>query len=242
MWIPLLLSIQALFPSEEKIALCGKKIQDNEGSSSYLVYWNPHEPFLSLGLGHFIWFPQDQNFPFEEAFPALLAHLKSKGCTLPSWISPEFTCPWKTREEFEKDSQKQQDLKHFLDSTQGLQAQYIISHSFEIFEKIINSCEEPQKNLIKERLTTLLQDSRGLFALVDYTHFKGSGLYEKEFKQGKGFGLKQVLLLMPDASPTLDTFIKTAQDILKERVLLSEGKEDKWLNGWLARIDKYLLL
>jgi len=241
MWSFLLLSIQALFPNEETIASFETKIRRNELSFSkyHVLHWNPHEPFLSLGIGHFIWFPKDQTFPYEEAFPKLLKFLKDKGSTLPSWMSDDFSCPWKTRAEFEKDLPKQKELGLLLDKTAALQTRFIVINSFDMFEKIVSSCDEDQKTLIQEKIEKLLQDPRGLFALIDYNHFKGSGLYTKEFRHGRGFGLKQVLLALPQDSVNLDTFVKTAQDVLKERVKLSEGREEKWLSGWLKRIDRY---
>jgi hypothetical protein len=241
MWINILLSFQSLFPTDEKISSFEKKISKNELSFSkyHLVYWNPHEPFLSLGIGHFIWFPKGQTFPFEEAFPNLLKFLKAQNCQIPSWIDDNFTCPWQTRTEFEKDHQKQIELKRLLESSTALQTRFIVKNSFEVFDKIISSCDDDSKKIVEERIKKLLEDPRGLFALIDYNHFKGSGLCEKEFKYGKGFGLKQVLLSLSDDSINLDSFVKTAQDILKERVRLSRGQEDKWLSGWLKRIDRY---
>jgi hypothetical protein len=241
MWINLLLTIQSLFPSDEKIAAFEKKIRQNELSFSryHVVYWNQHEPFLSLGVGHFIWFPHDQTFPFEEAFPKLLQYLKAQGCKLPSWINEDYTCPWKTRSEFEKDLKKQKDLSQLLESTAALQTRFIVINSFEVFEKIVESCDIQDKEIMNQKIKRLLADPRGLFALIDYNHFKGSGLYTKEYRHGKGFGLKQVLLAMPEDSINLDTFVKTAQDVLKERVKLSQGREEKWLSGWLKRINRY---
>ena len=241
MLINILLTISSLFPNDEKIASFEKKIRKNELSFSrfQVVYWNPHEPFLSLGVGHFIWFPKDQTFPYEEAFPKLLKFLKQEKCNLPTWIKDDCSCPWKTRAEFEKDLDKQNDLRKLLEDTTALQTRFIVINSFDVFERIVASCVETEKTKINDRIESLLKDPRGLFALIDYNHFKGSGLYVKEYRHGKGFGLKQVLEAMPDDSINLDTFVKTAQDILKERVRLSQGREEKWLSGWLKRIDRY---
>lgn len=223
----------------KKLQFLKKKIKKNELSFSpyQLVYWNPHEPFPSLGIAHFIWFPKNQTFPYEEAFPKLLRYLKTQGCSLPSWINTDFSCPWSSRNEFENDLNRQKELRTFLEKTSNLQSRFIVINSFETFEKIIASFDETKKPVIIARFKNLLKDSRGLFALIDYNHFKGSGLHTQEFREGIGFGLKQVLEAM--AGDDIEDFVKTAQDVLKKRVELSNGKEDKWLSGWLKRINRY---
>jgi hypothetical protein len=239
MLLKILLSISTFFPNDEKIAVFEKKIKKNELSFSpyQLVYWNPHEPFPSLGIAHFIWFPKNQSFPYEEAFPKLLKYLKTQGCNLPTWLNADFSCPWSNRNEFENDLNRQKELRTFLENTSNLQSRFIVINSFETFEKIIASFDETKKPLIMARFKNLLKDSRGLFALIDYNHFKGSGLHAQEFREGFGYGLKQVLEAM--TGDDIEDFVKTAQDVLKKRVELSSGKEDKWLSGWLKRINRY---
>jgi hypothetical protein len=83
----------------------------------------------------------------------------------------------------------------------------------------------------------------GLYALIDYVHFKGEGTKDSERYQGEGWGLLQVLQRMPAASATpLPDFVASARDVLAKRVALapSARNEQRWLNGWHARLATYL--
>ena len=64
--------------------------------------------------------------------------------------------------------------------------------------------------------------------------------------QGEGWGLLQVLQGMsdmPDAKETLAEFVRSARNILNHRVFNSPNKrhEERWLQGWLRRVDTYLI-
>ena len=80
--LPKLTSSQALW--------LGERIFANECASkrACLTSWNEGEDFPSLGIGHFIWYKQNQDEIFTETFPDLLAHLHETGVTLPSWLQP----------------------------------------------------------------------------------------------------------------------------------------------------------
>lgn len=240
MFFELVLSLQAFFPSEEKMSALENKIKKNEVSSQdKVMYWHLHEPFPYLGIGRFIWFPKDASFSYEEDFPSLLKFMKSKGHKLPDWLDADFHCPWSTRQEFEKDQKKQFELKQALDSGIDLQIKFLVIHSFEIFQKIIDSCEPSHQAAIQSKFENILKDPRGLYALIDYCQFKGSGLNEKEFKDGHGFGLKQVIEALPSDCLNVEGFVKTAKDILKQRVKNSNGHDEKWLSSWINRLDRY---
>jgi hypothetical protein len=240
MFLNLLLSLQAFFPNEEKMSVLENKIKKNETSlQDKVIYWHLHEPFPYLGLGRFIWFPKDSNFSYEEDFPRLLKFMKDSGHKLPEWLGKEFSCPWSSRQEFENDQKKQLELKQLLESGINLQIKFLVTHSFETFEKIVDSFDESCKSLMINKLEKLLEDPRGLYALIDYCQFKGSGLNEKEFKDGRGFGLKQVIEALPQDSLNVESFVKTAKDILKERAKNSHGHDEKWLSSWINRLDRY---
>lgn len=240
MYIKFLLSLQSFFVSDEKVSALENKIQKaEEASFDKILYWNLHEPFLYLGAGHFIWFPKNITFNFEEDFPKLLKFIKNSGYKLPDWIDDTLSCPWSSREEFEKDQKKQTELRQLLESTQHLQIKFLVSYNFEKLTEIIQSFELEKQGQIKDKIISLLADSRGLFALVDYCHFKGSGLNAREFFKGKGYGLKQLLDALPEENVSIETFIKTAKDLLKDRVSLSQGADDKWLINWMKRLDSY---
>lgn len=232
--------MQAFFPNEEKITVLENKIKKIEASSQdKVIYWHLHEPFPYLGIGRFIWFPKDANFSYEEDFPSLLKFMKDRGHKMPDWLDEDFSCPWASRQEFEKDQVRQLELRQVLESGIHLQIKFLITHSFETFETIIDSFDDVDKTVMKNKFVQLLEDPRGLYALIDYCQFKGSGLHQKEFKDGKGFGLKQVVEALPCESCNVESFVKTAKDILKERAKNSNGHDEKWLSSWINRLDRY---
>ena len=55
--------------SSEDIQRIGDRIFENECASrkECLVEWNIGEDFLSLGIGHFIWYPKKVSKNFEES-------------------------------------------------------------------------------------------------------------------------------------------------------------------------------
>lgn len=240
MLLSFLLSICFVFPSEDKMVLLQNKLKKSDAYAwQRLLQWNLHEPFPYLGIRHFIWFPKGQSFPVEEDFPKLLMFLKNQGVKMPAWLDNNTYCPWSSREEFEADKIKQQEIRSLLENSLNLQIKFLVTRSFESFEKIVSSEPEETSELMKQKITKLLADPRGLYALVDYCQFKGSGLNAIEFKNGKGFGLKQVLEAIDLADCSVEGFAKTAKDILKERVQHSEGVDTKWLSGWMKRLDQY---
>src|SRR3989338_6301929 len=76
---------QTLTLSPSEVQRIGEKIFENECAKKEecLLEWNEGEEFLSLGIGHFIWYPQGQTSPFEESFPKFLEYLKSTGQKIP---------------------------------------------------------------------------------------------------------------------------------------------------------------
>ena len=59
----------------EEAVRIGQLVYRNECGSQekYLVHWNVGEEFMSLGLGHFIWYPAGIEKTFSEIFPQLLS-------------------------------------------------------------------------------------------------------------------------------------------------------------------------
>ena len=47
------------------------------GKLRYLVHWNEGEDFPSMGIGHFIWFPEGVDAPFDESFPTMEKRFKT---------------------------------------------------------------------------------------------------------------------------------------------------------------------
>ncbi len=217
----------------QESAQIGNQIYVNEcsGKKEKLVWWNEGEDFASLGIGHFIWYPKEKKGPFEETFPLLLTFLKGQGVDLPDWLK---SCPWDSKQEFLNDT-KRLELQTFLSKTIPLQAAFIVQR----FEQAVPKFPP---TLIK-KMESVGQTAQGKYALIDFLNFKGEGTAETERYCGQGWGLKQVLEEMPDhAQDPLLAFSETAKKILKRRVQNApqERREERWLPGWLARIDTYL--
>jgi hypothetical protein len=208
-----------------------------------LTSWNQGEDFPSLGIGHFIWYRVEQQERFQETFPALLTYLEQKGFTLPAWLSPTSEQPWPNRPSFvaAQNSDQMQELRTFLLATQQQQTEFIV----ERFYQMLQEANLWQDHILQTKLHTVAvaKPPYGLYALIDYVHFKGEGSNPSEQYQGQGWGLLQVLLAMPSEHPEpLQSFATAAKQVLSQRVALApaERNEQRWLAGWHNRIDSYL--
>lgn len=208
------------------------KVWQNECNRTVagLTCWKKGEEFASLGIGHFIWYPEGKIDRYEETFPTLVAYLEKEGTRAPEWARGR--CPWNSREEFyqEANSDRMEALRDYLIATKGLQVKFIVGR--------LDKIELPEA--VRGRYEALKGSDKGLFALIDYLNFKGSGLSEKERYQGEGWGLAQVLADMK--GETLEAFVEAAKGRLVMRVKNSppERKEEQWLKGWINRLERYL--
>jgi hypothetical protein len=226
--------------NESMVSWIGERIYQNEcgKKEECLLSWNVGEDFLSLGIGHFIWLPLSSPRIFEEQFPSFIVFLKERNVSLPSWINE---CPWKTREDFlnNKNSSQYAELLDLLKKTISLQTAFIIDK----FESSLNKILLEYPSLIVN-VQAIGHNSAGMYALIDYANFKGTGLNPNERYQGQGWGLIQVLEQMDkEYSDPLVAFRLSAEKILKKRIALSpkERREDRWLKGWLNRLSTYTL-
>ncbi len=225
----------------------GEKIWKNEcgGTIEGLTHWHKGESFASLGIGHFIWYTALQKERFQETFPALLTFIQDKGATVPAWLKATPGCPWNSREEFYREIQSpsMKSLRQFLFETRHLQAMFIANRLENTLPQLIDKLSQPEKERITELFQRLTQDVKGLYALIDYLNFKGSGTSPQETYKGQGWGLLQVLQQIPSSSPDpLIDFVKVAKALLTERVQNSppERHENQWLKGWHKRLETYL--
>jgi hypothetical protein len=225
----------------------GQKIWKNEckGTLEGLTHWGVGENFPSLGIGHFIWFPIGIKERFEETFPSLLKFLEQEGTVLPEWLKKAQGCPWSTREEFyEKiQSPKVKELREFLYQTRELQAVFMARRLENTLPLLLEKLPPEKQKSVKALFYRLAADPKGLYAMVDYLNFKGAGLFSTEQYQGQGWGLLQVLQSIPASSTDpLSDFVESAKRVLHERVKHSppERNEQRWLNGWMNRLNTYL--
>ncbi|MGQ8367462.1 hypothetical protein [Glaciecola sp. 1036] len=229
--------------SQAQLTAIGEQIFRNEtgGNDKYLVAWNDNEDFASLGIGHFIWFPEGLKSPFTETFPDLLLHMKSQGISLPEWLNDNADCPWSSKVEFMSEQAKIQkaELKSLLKSTFSIQLSFITKRMQAAFNKIAIQLRQDQSDLFKQRYNALLSSPEGIYSLVDYINFKGEGISPNERYENQGWGLQQVLLSMDDN--TQQAFTKACKQVLTNRVNNSPQKEKelKWLPGWKKRCDTY---
>ncbi|MDT8399120.1 MAG: hypothetical protein RQ899_10945 [Pseudomonadales bacterium] len=258
MLVPLLLasagsrSIAAGYPALDQAQLdwIGQQIFSNECARQLpcLTSWNPGEDFPSLGIGHFIWYREDQQEAFAESFPALLQFLQAHGIELPTWIvEAGYHAPWPNREAFltAVDQPELLELNSLLATTMDLQIAFIVQR-FQLAATAMSSgLDEPARAQMAARLTELANASppHGMYALIDYVNFKGTGILSAERYRDQGWGLLQVLAGMSSESDDiLAEFVKSASTVLERRVANSppQRNEKKWLDGWKKRLQTYL--
>lgn len=228
----------------------GDRVFANECNRNFscLTSWNEGEDFPSLGIGHFIWYRAEQNERFEETFPSLLAFYTKHGYALPEWLealeSPD--SPWRDREQFldDLDSQRMQRLREFLGSTTELQVMFIVERLHDSTAELFRGLEPSLHSAVQSSFYEIAnsQPPYGMYALLDYVHFKGTGLAPSERYQGEGWGLLQVLLELQGSPANLDNFVAAATRVLARRVANAplERREQRWIAGWTNRLHTYL--
>lgn len=226
----------------------GTLIWQNEASKriDLLTFWNQHETFPSLGIGHFIWHPQNKEFTYTQQFPELCEFLKEHGVKLPEWLEKSYKigAPWNSREDFYNDKEHLSELQNLLASTIDIQTQFIINQFNKKLKLILKVCPEHKKEKIINLLKLLLSSSIGTYALIDYSNFKGDGLNPKENKNGIQWGLLQVLSGIDVESNSNNVnkvfAISAAKTLLK--LIENSGPEYnniRYLHGWMRRISSY---
>jgi hypothetical protein len=237
--------------SQQDISWIGERIFANECSSrdELLVQWNKGEDFLSLGIGHFIWYPEKVQGPFQEVFPDFLVFAENAGTRMPEWLARDISqpCPWQNRQEFLNQGQDERKttLQAFLSQTKALQAEFIIERFKQALDLMLQAIDDiEEQNRIKGHVQKLASDINGVYALIDYSNFKGMGLSPTERYKNQGWGLLQVLSGMRDervAPHAVKEFAESADRILTQRVenAPADRNEQRWLTGWRNRINTY---
>jgi hypothetical protein len=230
----------------------GNRIWQNEcgGTVSGLTSWNAGENFASLGIGHFIWYPNGVRGPFDESFPKFLGFIGDRQVDVPVWIqhlSAESGCPWNSRSEFlrDKDSRKMKELREFLARTVDLQGEFLVRRLDQALPKMLAESGSANKAQVRQQFDRVAGTAMGCYALVDYVNFKGEGVLATERYAGQGWGLLQVLEGMTgenNGPSAVKSFAESAKTVLKNRVRNSPParNEARWLPGWLKRVDTYV--
>ena len=174
--------------------------------------------------------------------------MNTNNATVPAWLNEKSdpNSPWTSRENFYAnfDSRKMKELRNFLAQQKALQVEFIVLRFNQTLNQIVLDFPESVRSKIEDIIRTLIssQDSLGLYALIDYVHFKGTGLSHKERYLGHGWGLRQVLNEMLKKPVTLPSFVESAENVLARRVNNApiERNERQWLAGWSKRLKTYL--
>jgi hypothetical protein len=235
----------------DELGCLQKMIFFNEcsGRAERMLTWNDDEDFPSFGLGHFIWYPQGKQGPYQALFPEFLSFLEAQKTEIPAWIKalPTREAPWQNREEFLNDlsSERMTSLKNFLDQTQGFQTQFMIHRTKGILPRMLASVPEEERAGIELKFKEISGAPDGMFALIDYVNFKGEGVLVTERSQGQGWGLLQVLEEMKTPQKKEDAlkeFVRAAKTVLENRVKNAppEKNYSKRLGGWKVRVKNYL--
>jgi hypothetical protein len=232
---------------EDQLQWLGDQIYRNECNArpACLTSWNDGEEFPSLGIGHFIWYQAGQTARFEETFPGLLQHLQQSGVALPAWLQASAEQPWATRASFlaDQDSPRMRELRSLLEATRSQQTAYIVQRFRQLQQKPDSALTARPDLQQKLQRVAAQQPPYGLYALIDYVHFKGEGINLNERYAGQGWGLMQVLEMMPnDSADPLASFVASAKAVLTRRVdnAPAERREERWLAGWHHRVETYL--
>ena len=219
-----------------------QKIYQNEcgGKLEYLVYWNENEPFASVGVGHFIWYPKGVEKKFEESFPKLLIFMVHQGISIPKWLETTQYNPWASKEEMLKDP-RSDELREFLQQTISIQTFFLARRINEALPKILNATDTSRHDKIRKMFDYVANEKGGYYLLIDYVNFKGEGIKLSERYKNQGWGLLQVLECMNKTANPQKEFARCAKKVLQLRVDNSpkENHEKRWLKGWIKRIDTY---
>ncbi|GDX10289.1 hypothetical protein LBMAG57_20610 [Verrucomicrobiota bacterium] len=231
--------------SDRELASIGQRVWQNEcgGTREGLTSWNSGENFASLGIGHFIWYPQGVRGPFEESFPGLVKFLDANRVKLPAWLKPGMACPWRTRAEFLAAAKGKQmtELRDLLATTVALQSRFLAQRMEAALPKLLAATSAARRAHVKKQFEKLAANGKGTFALIDYVNFKGEGTKPEERYNGRGWGLLQAIEGMDDEGSIAEAFAASAARVLAQRVKNSppERDEAKWLPGWVRRVEAY---
>lgn len=237
--------------SKQEIQQIGERVFENECASKEenLIVWNEGEDFMSLGIGHFIWYPANGKKLFVGSFVKFLEYAKNSGEKIPRWLDkkPFPTCLWGSRNSFlsaQSDS-RLMELRNFLIKTKSTQAAFIVKRLEEALPLILKYVLEGSREKITFQFDRLISTSLGVYVLADYANFKGLGITPSTYYRGKGWGLLQVLEGMRgenEAPDAVREFTRSANNVLVTRVKNSPlGRSEKRrLPGWQKRVNSYI--
>lgn len=241
------LSLLEINISLDEAESIGRRIRFNETGNrdEFLIKWNEGEEFLSLGIGHFIWYPTTSSPKvFQESFIYFLDYLKDKNYKLPEILKNNPPAFWNSKREFEETNKSllKKELKDFIISTIPEQINFLIHRLNNSIPGIIDFIEEEElKSQVYNNYLKVVSVKNGYYPLIDYINFKGEGTNELEKYNNEGWGLLQVLLNMQAAEDSLKSFAHSALNVLENRIKNSPSNrnESRWRAGWQRRVLTY---
>ncbi len=235
-----------IFFTDAQLTDLGHRLWETYNSEKKIILWD-ERGFACVGIAQFLWEPAGVNTIFGDDWRSCALALKSQGVALEDWmLGPS---PWSSEEEFnravEQHDPRLEQLRVSLSTPLVIreQARVIV----ERFQKalFLNSENSILNNLPPGEAELLLANAKavanvcdenqrplGLFALIDYTHFKGEGLDGGYNTQS--WGLQRVLWNMQNIDPAfvrthsaLEIFVASAEEILEERILNYRIERDR---------------
>lgn len=252
LWVGLAaLSAASIRPARQELEAAGQRIFMNEtgGNRMLLVHWNTGEEFPSLGIGHFIWYPQGFDGPFAETFPDLVRFYLAQGyscAALSALMTATPHAPWTSQSQLlalrQNNDAELLALIAFLEETKALQVAFIFERLEGALPKMMAASAYPAH--VKEQFYRVANSPHGFYALIDYVNFKGEGVKMSERYNHTGWGLLQVLEGMQGEEPgpdALNAFANSAEQVLSDRIANAppERGEERWRAGWNKRIATY---
>lgn len=218
------------------------------GNPEKLISWNDKGNFVTLGIGHFIWYPANKKGQYNESFPVFLDYAKANGAQLPAWLANQYQegAPWSNSATFAraKNDPQVKELHSFMNKTLNLQANFMVARLKQTVPVMLQSLPTNERQRVQNNYLAVERSPGGIYPLLDYIQFKGSGINPAERYGGKGWGLLQVLQEMQTVQPgptALAEFRRSADDVLVRRIANApaESREARYLSQWLDRISTY---
>lgn len=228
----------------------GIKIWYNEtgGQVLGLTSWESGEAFASMGIGHFVWYPNNSLQRRYGTFGGLIEYIQNHGMTPPPWLIDRgqvIYSPWLTRAEFNAAlySLPMEQLRYFLVLSIPLQARYMVERMEAALPEMLQAAPAYDRDYIRRKFYQIASTPQGVYDLVDYVDFKGLGIGSDAY-DGQSWGLLQVLQTMrfaPSYMSTLRAFAWSADQVLIERVENAPPDSDdgRYLVGWRRRVRTY---
>jgi hypothetical protein len=136
-------------------------------------------------------------------------------------------------------------LRELLANTVAYQVEFLSARLSGALPKMISALPDDEARRVKaqyQRVATTdtgAASPAGIYALLDYVHFKGEGVDPRERYKGEGWGLLQVLQDMADDGDARVEFARAAERVLRRRIANAPRDESRWLEGWRNRLGTY---